>query len=319
MKKLALISSYCKTKDKLSVLKKNIIKLKDLGLDILIFTPTVLPKDISELCNHMIVSEENPQFDGHLAFKYHNEIKHTLIYKDYGYASLVQMKRLFEYGSCLDYDIFYQLIYDLDINDTIQKIINDNLNNHFFKSRSHSGRVYDVGCLLSIFDKKHCKLVSDKIDYNRYLNNKMHAEKSYGSIQKDLGIPTYDYITEDVMTNLDYSPFNNSITDDTKIFLDNINMDEGIILIDFYDLTKPLSLEITVNDYVQRFETNSRSFFYCKVDEVKSVNVKVNGVDHNLTNDYTIKTYHIKEVKINENPNKDYIVEYLKGKNIILN
>ncbi len=319
MKKLALISSYCNTEDKLSTLKKNIIKLKGLGLDILIFTPTVLPEDISELCNHMIVSEENPQLNGHLAFKYHKEIKHTLIYKDYGYASLIQIKRLFEYGSCLDYDIFYQLIYDLNIDDTIEEVINSNLKNHFFKSRSHSGRVYEPGGLFGVFDKEHSKLVSDKITYNRYLNNEMHAEKSYGSIQKELGIPIYDYISEDVMNNLDYSPMNDSITDDTKIFLDNIEMDKGVILIDFYDLIKPLSLEITVNDSVQRFEISDRSFFYSKVNEIKNLNVKVNGVDHNFTNDYTIKSYPIKEIKINENPNKDYILEYLRGKNILLN
>ena len=68
MKKLALISSYCNTNKKLLTLKNNIGILKNLGLDILVFTPEVLPKEISDLCNHVIISEENPQFDGHLVF-----------------------------------------------------------------------------------------------------------------------------------------------------------------------------------------------------------------------------------------------------------
>lgn len=319
MKKLALISSYCNTKNKLSTLKKNIIKLKGLELDILIFTPTVLPKDISELCKHMIVSEENPQLNGHLAFNYYGDIKHTLIYKDYGFASLTQMKRLFEYGSCLDYDLFYPLIYDLNIDDVVEETIKSDIKNHFFKSRSHSGRIYDTGCLFGVFDKEHCKMISEKIRYRRYLNNDMHAERTYGSIQKELGTTVHEHVTEDVMANLDYSPMNDSLTDDTKIFIDNINMDRGVVLIDFYELKKSLSLEITVNDTVQRFDTSERAFYYTEVDEIKNVSVKVNGVDHDFTDDYTIKNYPIKEVKINENPDKVYIVEYLKEKNLLLN
>lgn len=319
MKKLALISSYCNTNKKLLTLKNNIDILKNLGLDILVFTPEVLPKEISDLCNHIIISEENPQFDGHLVFNYHKEIKHTLIYKDYGYASLNQMKRLFEYGSCLEYDIFYQLIYDLNITEDIKSVIKSDKNNLFFKSRSHSGRVYDTGCLFGIFNKINCKMISEKIEYKRYLNNDMHAERTYGSIQKELGISVHEYITEDIMTNIDYSPMNDSLTDDTKIFIDNINMDKGVILIDFYELRKPLSLEITVNDMVHRFDTSERAFYFIEVDEIKNVLVKVNGVDHDFTDDYTIKNYPIKEVKINENPDKVYIVEYLKEKNLLLN
>jgi len=318
MKKLALISSYCNTENKLSALKKNIIILKELGLDILVFTPTVLPKDISELCNHMIVSEENPQLNGHLAFNYYGEIKHTLIYKDYGYASLTQMKRLFQYGLCLDYDLYYQLIYDLDIDEVVADSIKSNLKNHFFRARSHSGTIYDVGALFSIFDGENCKRISEKITYQRYLDNGMHAERSYGSIQKELGISVNQHITQDVMYNLSYSDMNSSLTDDVKIFTDNRNMETGDILIDFYKLQKPLSLEITVNDRVKRYEISERSFFYTKVDEIENVSVKVNGVDHNFTNDYTIKNYPLKEVKINENPKKDYIVGYLKEKNLLL-
>ena len=86
----------------------------------------------------------------------------------------------------------------------------------------------------------------------------------------------------------------------------------------FYKLQKPLSLEITVNDRVKRYEISERSFFYTKVDKIENVSVKVNGVDHNFTNDYTIKNYPLKEVKINENPKKDYIVGYLKEKNLLL-
>jgi len=292
MKKLALISSYCNTNKKLLTLKKNIDILKNLGLDILVFTPEVLPKKISDLCNHIIISEENPQFDGHLVFNYHKEIKHTLIYKDYGYASLNQ--------------------------EDIKSIIKSDKNNLFFKSRSHSGRVYDTGCLFGIFNKINCKMISEKIEYKRYLNNDMHAERTYGSIQKELGISVHEYITEDIMTNIDYSPMNDSLTDDTKIFIDNINMDKGVILIDFYELRKPLSLEITVNDMVHRFDTSERAFYFIEVDEIKNVLVKVNGVDHDFTDDYTIKNYPIKEVKINGNPDKVYIVEYLKEKNLLL-
>lgn len=64
MKKLALISTFCNTQEKIDTLKNNLIKLKKLNVDTLIFTPNnLLPSKIIELSTHCIITNENPILD----------------------------------------------------------------------------------------------------------------------------------------------------------------------------------------------------------------------------------------------------------------
>ena len=39
MKKIALISTFCDNQEKLDLLKKNVIKIKELGVDVMIISP----------------------------------------------------------------------------------------------------------------------------------------------------------------------------------------------------------------------------------------------------------------------------------------
>ena len=60
MKKLALINTYCNNWERLNLLHNNIIRLKELGIDSLVYSPLPLPKEITELADFTIISKENP-------------------------------------------------------------------------------------------------------------------------------------------------------------------------------------------------------------------------------------------------------------------
>lgn len=60
MKKIALISSYCDNEDKLNILKKNILILKKIGVDVMLLSPIPIDSDIISLCDFFIYTKENP-------------------------------------------------------------------------------------------------------------------------------------------------------------------------------------------------------------------------------------------------------------------
>ena len=52
MKKIALITSFCNTEEKLKLLHNNIVTLKEMGLDTMVFSFFPLPKHIVDLVNY---------------------------------------------------------------------------------------------------------------------------------------------------------------------------------------------------------------------------------------------------------------------------
>ena len=63
MKKIALISTFCDTEEKQNLLKENIIKIKNLKIDVIVISPLQIPHDIINLCDYFLYTKENPVFD----------------------------------------------------------------------------------------------------------------------------------------------------------------------------------------------------------------------------------------------------------------
>ena len=55
MKKVALISTFCDTEEKLNILEENIIKIKNLGIDVISISPIVIPQHIVNLCDYFFI------------------------------------------------------------------------------------------------------------------------------------------------------------------------------------------------------------------------------------------------------------------------
>ena len=132
MKKIALISTFCDTKEKQNILKENIIKIKSLGIDIMAISPIEIPYDIMKFCDFFCYTKENPVFDWpekaytqwwSLNINGEN-MKMNITCPDYGYAGLIQIKRMADLALSMDYDMFFPMIYDLDFTPYVESIFN---------------------------------------------------------------------------------------------------------------------------------------------------------------------------------------------------
>ena len=127
MKKVALISTYCDTQEKLDVLEKNIDNIKKLAIDVIVISPIFLPQYIQTKCDYFFLTKDNPVLEwpqkAMQAWKNilinGKSITITRVYADYGWAGLSQVKKLSELALALDYDYFYHMIYDLKFDETV--------------------------------------------------------------------------------------------------------------------------------------------------------------------------------------------------------
>ena len=176
MKKIALISTFCDNDEKLEILKKNIIQIKQLGIDVMIFSPLKVPEEIVDLCDYVIISKENPVlnwpeksyfqwWDGTINGA---SIRMSTTYPDYGYAGLVQVKRMADLALSMDYDLFFPMIYDISIDENVLSVFKDNKKNSFFPSR-RGDMVWSLGLHLISLDREHLIRFKTLITKESYL------------------------------------------------------------------------------------------------------------------------------------------------------
>ena len=322
MKKIALISTFCDTFEKQELLRKNIGRIKDLSTDIMVISPIKIPYEIIEMCDYFISVKENPILPldtrSQLLWKYPNSshnIRHTLISKDYGWTSLYQIKKLLEISNNLDYDIFYLMIYDLKIDQEIEKIFIDNEVNYFFpNTRENPGNgSYRVGGVFGIFDKKNCKKIFSSINLDDYLKY-FAAEHYYNSIQEELEIPIHSKVTTDLIYNKDSSHlFDLSTSTKVKIFIDNNNHSEhrgdGNFGIHLYDISSPVHVKISINGREYDNTISSEKIFLNPdpPQEVLDFQIEIDGEKIEIfSGDSDIKS----EIKINDNNEWEFIRNY---------
>ena len=176
MKKIALISTFCDNQEKLDLLITNIKKIKSLGVDVMIISPFKLIDEVIELCDYSIFSKENPMlnwpeksyfqwWDGTVNGK---KINMTTTYPDYGYAGLLQIKRMADFALSMEYDIFFPMIYDINITPHVESVFNGNMKNSFFPSY-RDGMTWAIGLHLISLDREHLIRFKTLITKESYL------------------------------------------------------------------------------------------------------------------------------------------------------
>lgn len=176
MRKIALISSFCDTEEKLELLEKNILKIKNLGVDVMVFTPFSLPQNIMKSADYVVVSKENPVLNWPEKSYYQwwggtingKNFSMTTTYPDYGYAGLVQVKRMADLALSMEYDFYYPMIYDININEHVESVFLDTKKNSFFPS-TRDGQVWAIGLHLISLDKEHMFRFKTLITKESYL------------------------------------------------------------------------------------------------------------------------------------------------------
>lgn len=267
MRKIALISSYCDTQEKKEVLKKNLDKMKKLGIDTFVISPIKMSID----SDFFFITRENPilgpdtkaisfwrstDYEG----KKLKLIEHV---SDYGWASLYQIKKIMSIAKNLDYDLFYFLIYDLIIDEKIEKFIQSDESNLLFQRRDSLNKnvIYPYSLHFSVFDKQIMEAFSQKISFDEYVNNNGFAEDFIRKWSEELNLPNSELVVEDSVVN--YSnphKFDYSETDEYKLFISKNSQMEvwtgnppiteilsGNLKLYFYEIFENLEIKVEIN------------------------------------------------------------------------
>jgi hypothetical protein len=294
MKKIALISTFCNTEEKQNLLKENIIKIKNLKIDVMVISPIQLPSDIVGLCDYFIYTKENPVFDWPLkSYFYWWEgiikgitTKMTTCQPDYGFAGLLHIKRMANLALSMNYDIFFPMIYDLNFTPYVESIFNNNKKNSFFPSKRGDHSFWPVGLNLMSLDREHLTRFKDLITKESYLTESKGDAFSWTQRAIDFipGIIEEEPV-EDLIYYYDISGFYNfsnySLIEGIKLFIHKIPNNE--IKLIFYSFKDTKDFIIKTEDFIKEFSVGEFEEIELPYKEYNSFIIKHKEQEYNFT------------------------------------
>jgi len=212
MKKVALISTFCDTEEKVNVLTKTIGKIKELGIDVIAISPNFinLPHEVIRKCDHFFYTKDNPVLNWPVRMYTHwyempiTDNRITTLKRglpDYNWAALHQAKRLSQLALLYDYDIFYHMIYDVEIDDKIVKeLLGDEVNVVHSRIDPHnSDMLWETTLHLMIFDRPTMELIEKEITLENFLETNGMAEGEVLKWKNKFGLKISEHPVKDLI------------------------------------------------------------------------------------------------------------------------
>lgn len=294
LKKVALISSFCDTEDKIDVLKKNIKIIKSHGIDIILISPFHLEKNIVELCDYFFVTKDNPVLKWPercmVAWKkISNQAKKyeiTTVYNDYGFAGLYQVKQLSEIALNLDYNQFYHMIYDLKIDDNVISGFKSNKTNSVYPSKRGES-IWPAGLHYMIFDKNNLKNFICRITKENYLSSKGTDALFWLYGQKD--ILNYDIektpVEDEIYFYSGQDFFNFSPIPNLKFFIEKNDKTLSSIKLLFFDNNKENLISLFIDENETTLKINDFDIIDLGFNKknYKKVSILYQGINYEIT------------------------------------
>jgi hypothetical protein len=256
LNKVALISTFCDTQEKLDVLEKNIKIVKSHGIDVITISPFTLPEHINKLCDYVFITKDNPILEWPVRGMYAwrkfnvNGITHEIAraYSDYGFAGLTQIKQLSDIALNMDYDQFYHMIYDINIDENVIEGFSSNRTCSVYPSKRGSSS-WAVGLHYMIFDRENLKNFISNITLESYLGVKNGEAFSWlYSIKDKVGYTIENTPVEDEIyyyENHDF--FNISPIDGFKFFIEKHGEIVENVKLYFYDHDGEKEIDVNVD------------------------------------------------------------------------
>ena len=310
MKKIALISTFCDTQEKQDILYKNILKIKELGIDVMALGPNFiqLPSHITESCDYFFYTKDNPLLEWptriytHWYRKEHSPEKILYMHRglaDYGWAALYQTKKLSQIALTFDYDMFYHMIYDIEIDKVIEQEFLSNEANiiHPRENPKNPGEIWYSTLHFMIFDRSMMEKIEKEITLKEYLSTNGVAEGEVEKWKHKFNLATSKHFVKDTIFYwddfdfYDYKPF-----PEFKMFI-----------------SKNTQTEIWVNNgtICEQLGENLRIVFHGFEDTIGEVKIKINGIWYNETPN----PFEYIEFPINSQEIDELIFEY-NGKSV---
>jgi len=256
-KKVALISTFCDTQEKIDVLEKNIKLVKEHGLDVVAISPISLPESVIKLCDYFFYTKDNPVLDwpkrAMRAWVHVNingeQRRISRTYPDYGFAGLTQVKQLSEIALNLGYNQFYHMIYDLNIDDNVIEGFHSNKECNIYPSK-RGDIIWEVGLHYMIFNRENLINFVSEISLENYLTLKdSDAFEWLRSMKEKLSYQVEPIPVEDEIyfyEKIDF--FNYSPIDKFKFFIEKNDETLSSIKLLFYGLNGDKEIKIKVGD-----------------------------------------------------------------------
>jgi hypothetical protein len=292
--KVALISTFCDTQEKLDVLEKNIKIVKSHNLDVIAISPFNLPDNITKLCDYVFITKDNPILEWPVRGMYAwrklsvNGVIHEMArsYSDYGFAGLTQIKQLSNIALTMDYNQFYHMIYDIKIDDNIIDGFKSNKTCNVYPSKRGDAR-WAVGLHYMIFDRENLKNFISNITLESYLSVKNGEAFSWlYSVKDKVGYTIEDTPVEDEIfyyENQDF--FNLSPIDGFKFFIENHGEKVENVKLYFYEHDGEKEIDINVDGNKTKYNVKIYDVIDLGFDKsnYKPVIITYNSIDYDIT------------------------------------
>ncbi len=230
-KKIALVSTYCDTQEKKDIFLNLVKKVKSLGIDVMAISPLPLDKEHMDACDFIFFTKENPILKWPVRlFTFWREMpisdnKIATIQRgvgDYSWAALYHVKKLTQIAMDYDYDIFYHMVYDLDIDEVVKNAITNFEGNIVYPRRDphHPETLWETTLHFMSFDKDLMKKIEKEITLEEYLSTNGVAEGEVLKWKKKFNICGSENPVRDLIFYWkDYDFFDYSPVKDFKLFL----------------------------------------------------------------------------------------------------
>lgn len=261
-KKVALISSFCDSKEKLDVLQSNIKQLKQLAFDVIVISPLTLPKEIVSICDYFFYTKDNLILEWPINVQmYWSEkeiskekpLTFVATNKDYGWTGLSHVKKLTDIGLLFDYKHFYYMIYDIDIDQNVLSVLN-NPKDNWIGSFERDGVRVNSSLHLMVFDRENAKRMNNLVSLESYIeflhdrNQNGSTEAFVDTIKKKLQSESPDFFIKDkIFVYRDF--FNHSPDNRIKFFVkkDSNNIMSNLKIF-FYANESLAKIKLIIND-----------------------------------------------------------------------
>jgi len=299
MKKIALISTFCDTQEKQDILLENILKIKELGIDVMALGPNFiqLPPRITEACDYFFYTKDNPLLEWpvraytHWYRKEHSPEKILYMHRglaDYGWAALYQTKKLSQLALTFDYDIFYHMIYDLEINEVIKQELLSNKVNLIYPRRNPKNldEVWETTLHFMVFDRPMMENIEKEITLEEYLRTNGVAEGEVYKWREKYNLKTSNHpVVDKIFYWENFTFYDYKIFPEFEMF---ISKNEPTDFKADGKILKPLT-------------DNLRIVFHGFEDTIGEVKVKVNGTWYNrIPKPFEFEEFPVSSQNINE-------------------
>jgi hypothetical protein len=305
-KRIVLISSYCDTEEKINILINNIKIIKKYNLDVMLNSPISLPSDVINMCDFYIQTKENPLLywpeKSVMSWVRNTDkgkeivIKRALI--DYGWAALYQTRKLSEYALTYDYDRYYHIIYDTEIDDTVVSTFLSDKKCNFYPFHEHK-----VSLHLIALDRENLLKFSNLITFDSYLKFNCIVENwLYDTLinsNMDYKIES-EKVDDLILYHKDVDLFNYSDINGLVFFIvkDVVHNDE--VCLYFYNNKEKINVLINVDGVETSYDISNRDIVNLgfKPYNIKNVLISYDGISSDITEKIKNIIHNVIEIKL---------------------